>query len=444
MRIYKQIIIFSLVVLLGGCQATPQVNNIFYKGDDSLEEAIQKTAPPIENNNENISWSVQETYDHNITLEINAEFNVPKTDKLPVINIEPRYFEGGQELKQIVEAIYPEAEIYNNPHELYKEQIEEDIVYYKGVLYELENAEPLDDPRKEETRLLNLEESKKWLEGVIKDLETQYEKAPEKRPVEMPTYQFEKVEDGSMQYSCIADLKDEKQEAEFDFVNSEEWVIFLLKTEEDIVDDFNEIVDITDESIQALKESMDTLVENMGIDYMDLNVISKAGEDEYCFYYMRSYNGIMETYVKNYFGTTAITDGDIYMDLWQPEYLCIKTYQNEIVGMTWESPSQIKSVENENVATLPWEEIKEIFLKQFKRVFLNQDFKDTIISIKRVELGFTKILVKDTKNYRLIPTWSFFATITNSTTEEPVVDGQNCIFTINAIDGSIIDRGVMY
>ena len=72
----------------------------------------------------------------------------------------------------------------------------------------------------------------------------------------------------------------------------------------------------------------------------------------------------------------------------------------------------------------------------------------TNVHINRVELGLTKLLMKDSQDdYKLIPTWSFLGYQTSAS--RPAQEGLNiggevCYLTINAIDGTVIDRGLMY
>ena len=441
--IRRLFLLTTALLLLAGCQKTPEENNIFYKGDNKLEEAIQRTAAPSERPADpEGDWALEETYTHNITLKANVNLRIPETEQIPVLRIARKNFENGDELAQIVEAVYPDGEAYHNSHEFSKQDLEEQIIYYKNRIYERQNEQPKDDPTEEAIRQRNNASAIEWLEEYIKELEAQYEQAPDEPPREPPTYQLEQVEDGSMQYSCMVDLPGKTYDAELDFVNADYWNLFMLRTGGDSNDRFTEILEEETEETAKLRARLDAMVQDMGIDYMALNTVSKTGEGEYCFYYTRTYEGIMETYVKGYFGTTAVTGEDIYMNLWQPEYLFIKVDQGEIVSITWESPSQMEEVENENVQLLPWEEIEGLFLKQFNRVFVNQNYRDTTITVERVELGFAKLLIKDTSEYRLVPAWSFFATIRGKDAAQ--ASEQSCIFTINAIDGSFIDRGVMY
>ena len=68
----------------------------------------------------------------------------------------------------------------------------------------------------------------------------------------------------------------------------------------------------------------------------------------------------------------------------------------------------------------------------------------TIIHINRVEFGATKLLMRNSRDYKLIPTWSFLGYDETELSNDITPGGEICFVTINALDGSIIDRGQMY
>ena len=152
--------------------------------------------------------------------------------------------------------------------------------------------------------------------------------------------------------------------------------------------------------------------------------------------------------VNQHIGTTSTgTDGSaVFMDLWEPEYLYIEIQDGEVVKAAWKNPSDITHIDNENVQTKSWEEIKDIFIDQMEYLLSPEtDSKKTEVFINRIELGLTKILMKNsTDDYKLIPTWSFSGYDQDTNPESEKVGAPICFITINAIDGSVIDRGLMY
>lgn len=68
--------------------------------------------------------------------------------------------------------------------------------------------------------------------------------------------------------------------------------------------------------------------------------------------------------------------------------------------------------------------------------------------ITRIELGLARINYKDDYNSALlVPAWDFFGYITTNgeiSEEEKLLANKNSFLTINAVDGSIIDRHLGY
>lgn len=210
---------------------------------------------------------------------------------------------------------------------------------------------------------------------------------------------------------------------------------------------------LKDEDRKAEARQVDACMKATGVDYLSLYG-AYEGEGICHYIYTRSYNGAAEDYAPQFLGLTA-TDGDgvIAQNLWKPEYMQISMYEGEIDSIRWYNPSKIASVDNEQVQLLPWEEIQAVFEKQIdflltpaidekkqpgeRAIFT----KPTDVTIDRIHLGLTKLLMQNTGEYKLIPTWSFFGT---DNSYEDGTKYETCYLTINALDGSIVDRGVMY
>ena len=180
---------------------------------------------------------------------------------------------------------------------------------------------------------------------------------------------------------------------------------------------------------------------------MSLNMVTE-NEESYTLYYTRYYNGLPESYVQQHLGTSAIdVDGSgIMMNLWTPEYIEINIYNGEMYEVYWNNPSKLIGIDNENVAIIDWEEAKEIFTDQMDYM-LTADLPGGVkeVHINRIELGLVKLLMKDSESdYKLVPSWSFFGYYEDEKTEDAENGALVCFMTINALDGSVVDRGWMY
>lgn len=160
----------------------------------------------------------------------------------------------------------------------------------------------------------------------------------------------------------------------------------------------------------------------------------------YEFMYTRSVQGVAET-----FTNTAValgTDDLIVMRPWYYERIRIFVDDGGIYALLWDSPSTVEIL-YEDVALLPFEQIQAIFETQFMRRYGVYDETGTggRYEIHTIKLGLARICEKDhTANALLVPVWDFFGTCTGEDGSVKGLDGYDSLLTINALDGSVIDR----
>ncbi len=174
----------------------------------------------------------------------------------------------------------------------------------------------------------------------------------------------------------------------------------------------------------------------------------KLNPDCLVFYFMRSYQGVKPTY-------TTISDFQFNLNGSDPryrqkthqEYIRVIVYHTNIVDWMWLNPDTTGEVISSDVPLMPFEQVKDIFKQQVKDYYAAWSFNDTLkIHIKKIELGLMKISEKDSDDECLIiPVWDFIGTeyVIFSGYEEDG-DEDHTYLTINAIDGTIIDRWAGY
>ena len=114
-------------------------------------------------------------------------------------------------------------------------------------------------------------------------------------------------------------------------------------------------------------------------------------------------------------------------------------YEGEVISLQWNSPFTVLSVENENVPLLSFERIMEIFKRQvFMSVYCDQGHH-------------MRVQIKDSDDYYLLPVWDFTGYMIHDWQMSPgdmaVSRGffhSMSILTINAVDGSVLDRFLGY
>ncbi len=143
--------------------------------------------------------------------------------------------------------------------------------------------------------------------------------------------------------------------------------------------------------------------------------------------------------------------------VWWPFEELKLIYNNEgFRTFEWKNPCTIEDLSEDYVFLLPFSDISDIFeemiLKRQADSFNNEG--DTVdIQVDKVVLSYMRIREKGSMEGTLIPVWDFFGTKTykNAAGEvdlvvDRVYDGvlPESMMTINAMDGTIIDRGIGY
>ncbi len=209
----------------------------------------------------------------------------------------------------------------------------------------------------------------------------------------------------------------------------------------------------------------DELIDELGIDYASsifaekvygVNLIIKNNISEYtparCVWrirYGRAAGGLCTTYTRN---RSATLGDDQFAESWEYEQISVYVDDSGIVGFFWRAPYEITETKVENAAVLGFDEIREIFEQMmFVKYSYYENFGVIItIDIDNVRFGLTRICSpNDSKKGLLVPTWDFFGTWGFTKQGSDEIDTSESIpyesyLTINAIDGSIIDRNMGY
>ena len=144
-----------------------------------------------------------------------------------------------------------------------------------------------------------------------------------------------------------------------------------------------------------------------------------------------------------------------YDDPVLPEKAEVLVRNGKVVALNWYNIVENVRTENENVELLPFDRILEIFKKQiFRSIYLDEgegsEWSYTMV-VERICLSYMKVKKKDAPNERyLLPVWDFMGYDYNEAFGDSDLPGHRAWFsgqsllTVNAIDGSIIDRDAGY
>lgn len=170
----------------------------------------------------------------------------------------------------------------------------------------------------------------------------------------------------------------------------------------------------------------------------------------YIFYFSRVLDEVPITHTSSYGG--ALEDMDSTLVPWSYERCSVVVGDDGIQKVELMNPYDIGEIQTENVKLMSFDEIMKIYeqMMEVSNSNISEIEKKRTYHIKKIVLGLTRIYDPNTDNDTglLVPAWDFFGgfdvedeeyNFTNS--GEYSTQSQ---MTINAIDGTVIDREVGY
>lgn len=157
----------------------------------------------------------------------------------------------------------------------------------------------------------------------------------------------------------------------------------------------------------------------------------------------------------NYTGNIGFSggEGESVDAPWEYETVTVGVTKDGVVYFKWNSPVTEPVTEIENAKLLDFEEIAKIFQKM---IFVENSDVITMktnngfeihrsFEVDRVSLGLGRIRSKgNIRKGLLVPVWDFWGTFSQTTDGHGEIEEYKILFTINAIDGTVIDRTVGY
>ena len=215
-------------------------------------------------------------------------------------------------------------------------------------------------------------------------------------------------------------------------------------------------------NIEGMRQKAQEAVEAMGFtdfaiageEYVQtVSVEEKKGDAHaetvgYAFYFTRVLDKIPVTYTAD--EGTSLENDDIAA--WPYERLDLVYDSEGFASFNWVDPYQIEKVSDEYVFLLPFSEIQDIFeemiLKKYGDIYRDVDKMNLEFLIDEVRLGYMRVFEKGSPmEGEMVPVWDFIGTeVFYPAGKEPMEDALPYAsrLTINAMDGTIIDRDLGY
>lgn len=472
-----------VVCFTTACQPTPETPPVINKGDDHLEEMIASSAAspvpavtidPEQSKKEQEEalrqalrdrLNAPETYEDSFTNDKgditvsfdDAKVEVPAVQSIPAVKVSTCAF-SQETVNKIGAYFFKDAQLYVKDDTMTKDELE-------ALIVEVRKSISIDDNSA-------FEGDEKYLE----DLERQYETAPKEKEKVPTTTELTQTEYG-LGLKVMANL-DKDEMAEFSVYNGDDRKTLCFmntngKYHSRIYDeqpsDIAKGMSTTRDEAQAMVEQClrDIGLEDMRIKSVTVEAylsdqIYETGKNKekmdqfnqqcYVFKVQRVVKGVEVSCVT---GSVQMDTDDpnvqqkepVYSDAVPAEWIHIVVDDTGIVYFSWSDPSEEEEILSESVTLMPFDEIIEkakdnIFYKNYTAYG-----SECHIHITSIELGMMRVMKKDAPGeYMMVPVWDFIGS------HEHIMDGEShwlpfgdqSYVTINAIDGSHIDRSLGY
>lgn len=163
---------------------------------------------------------------------------------------------------------------------------------------------------------------------------------------------------------------------------------------------------------------------------------------------MRDINGVSITSSNlskaNY--TEMGKGGDVDKMFWPTEKIEFRINDSGIVGFDYWAPLVVTETVVDNSTMKTFDEVCDIFEKMSVIVHASEHY-NVQIDIDRIVLGYAQVSEPDSYSTGLlVPVWDFIGSVTRAASKDgiPRTEENISCLTINAIDGSIVDRELGY
>ena len=478
----KKILIMVIVILmlaLSACQPTPEEQAVTHK--DNLEELIQNTAAPMDSGDiqtpeteqtagidetqpeetEELAEKYQETLefeDSAFKVIIDAVVDEPD-GSISVAMVEPYKFTQ-EDVDRALEVFMPSVQIYKTYGEgdfIAKDTLQQQIIALDALIAKIKADETLDD--KVRQSLIGIHAVPKgmlerMLENSTVDSQEWVETTSEITTVDINnTIGISVKADMGKLMPTFFGIKRNSIHSAMSFTNDDfdRGLISLKRINDDIPGmetTFEEAKELAEKTLKrlAITEGLRLVYTELGVprgvpdeDWISTDYVPKR----YMFYFASEINGILVPNIKICKGFEQ--EGADFDYKWEAEYICVAIDDTGIVEFLYFEPGEITEIINDNVEVISFEEALEIFRKQifYEGVWTQQGVTFSDLTITKIQMNMFRLRLKDTNEYMYVPVWDFIGTWKTDFYEtEP---GKELSFlTINAIDGSIIDRNLGY
>lgn len=475
---------------LSACKEPPKEQVVVYKGSNELEKKILDSQPEEKRYFAPEQWNDIYNLNDQITITIDAAIKIPTTSKFPVMIISPKEITQ-DDADKFINALFGNAPIFDASTSdiITKEQRIKDIQDFMSFMSDVKSEDSVlyinmggDSGVKEEVRKLQAE---------LSTLPDSIEAIPSDTRFKTKHWDDDEELSGFKTINIITDYETDSPPSIFITKNESNKMnqyIYNNFTSSDAAptelysEKFNKAKGLSTTKEHAIQLANDILakleLKDMVLDTIAISPtvtsnssysskpLSETNPYVYSLFFMRKIGDVPWTYTTTMY-SLGINHGNLekmeenqYRESWTDESIVITVDDSGVSSLEYNAPTKINGVLAENSELLDFETIKSKFIEQIGRIYQPAPDEGIIkreFHINEIRLGYAKVARQDTMDeYLLVPAWDFFGsdrTFFSTDFVDSNFDEYNSyreeIFkqsylTINAIDGSIINRGYGY
>ncbi len=473
-----------LPVFLAACQPTPETPPVVNKNQGALESAVSAAPAPQEKYKAPAEY--RDSYQREtVTIDFDANVEVPDATAYPVYNVQSSMFTQ-DEADRFVDVLMQGQPLISNVKPLTKDQLTEQLLDIQAdISIRKSGGRPKYDNSDEE------------MEQIAADIKKRIEEAPETVPDQIVDSTLVENGYGGKYLDVSADLGgavpamllvscDQRGGSRLDYKNGAVYFVDSLESEP------NGLSVTREEAVREAEQMVSDLgIQDFAVSAATVGSWSGGSESEidenrdkqgYVVNFTRRLSGIPFTYEsRQQIGFESPEDAASAQS-WNYERLSVSVDDTGVTGIQFLGKMDLLGKASENVQLKPFEDIIKTFDQQIftHYAIYNPEYKNaqtpvmSTMHIGRITLGYTRIAAKDKPGeYLLVPVWDFFGSTQDTydldaivddleengaeqdvidivisnfkeRQDQPVSQGYTSFLTINAVDGSVIDRNHGY
>lgn len=451
---------FAAVLSFCACQSTPTEEAVKNKGNGALERELLEKSTGSQKDSAKTGWNEElESKDGAIRIHVNAKVNWPEKDQLPVVYVRPHAF-SISEVETMVQKLFGDSKLYNDDYSQNKAGLEKEIISWRADLESLKTTGKWSELSMDESMRgmkdspETLQQNIEWVQTMLDKAERAYESAPDTIP-EVTKLDYKKAggmktialrDDQTIPASIGVSVIEGVDQSGDSYLEYRDWKGAEYRTASVLEDSDTLAMQTTRET--AMETAVD-FIKSIGLD-CSVTAVKSARDGNhlaYLFIFSRNIEGVPCIYTES---SSVAADGTLYREPWSKERIEVMVNDDGIIGFEWQSPPEILETVNDDVAIKTYDEILEtartILPMQFAKEALAE--KQREVTIGEVTLSMMRIAKTGTDNeYYYLPIWDFigyYGDSLNQNISEENPSATKSFLTLNAVDGSVIDRGLGY